>query len=325
MKKLTSPQSKLKNLRKKNRQSSDLNPMALQNPDTDVFLPTERTKRLRLPSTKYSHREIAGKFTHNLLSVALPLAVYVLVAIFHLSWLALILILLSKWQIFVVKPRFWWANLKFSAVDLIFKLSVLLLMVQSQEKIDLLINKSSLPLHLLQATLVTLYLFWNTYLRKLSSSKGMLFQSLASQGIGLISVAWLAGFSVNTLPIPIIIGLTWIITYASAQHSMYAFEETAIPQLAGFWALFATSLSFLQYIWGQNFLFFSSLIYIPLMPFVVSAFSYLAATTHSYIEDTQNDEDISKVKLSQHKELLTKQAAAACIISLFLAVLIAAR
>jgi hypothetical protein len=61
------------------------------------------------------------------------------------------------------------------------------------------------------------------------------------------------------------------------------------------------------------------------MPFAVSGFAYLAASTHSYIEDTQNDEDISKVKLSQHKELLTKQIAAACIISLFLAVLIAAR
>jgi len=268
---------------------------------------------------------MAGKFTHNLLSVALPITVYILVSVFHLSWLALALILLSKWQIFVVKPRFWWANLKFSAIDLIFKLSILLLLVQSQAKIDSLINKSSLALHLLEALLVALYLFWNTYLRKLSTNTGMLIQSLAAQLLGFISIAWLAGFSINTLPIPIIIILTWTITYAAAQHTMYAYEETAIPQLASFWALFATSLSFLQYIWGQNFLFFSGLIYLPLIPFVVSAFGYLAASTHSFIEDTQNDEDISKAKLSQKKELLGRQATIACIISIFLAVLIAAR
>ncbi|MDQ5913578.1 MAG: hypothetical protein QG623_197 [Patescibacteria group bacterium] len=339
MKKLTKSKTKLKGIRRKDRSVNNngqaLTSSALQNINLNESLPSDKVKRLRLPSTKYSHREMAGKFVHNMLSIALPLAVYAIIKIFydrdeassHLTTftLAALLILLSKWQIFLVKPRFWWANIKFSAVDLIFKLSIVVLMVESQVKIGQLTNKNSLALHILQLMLVGLYLFWNIYLRKLSQAKGMLAQAMYAQVLGLLAIGWLAGFSTSSIPIPALILLTWVITYAAAQHVMYSFEETAIPQLAGFWALFATALSFLQYIWGQNFLFFSGLIYLPLIPFVISFFGYLASSTHSFIEDTQNDEGIPKIKLTQKKELLNKQAGIACLISVFLAVLIAVK
>ncbi len=187
--------------------------------------------------------------------------------------IAFALILLSKWQIFVVKPRFWWANLKFSAIDLIFKLSTLLLLILCQFKIDELVNKSSLILHLFQACLIISYLFWNLYLRKRTSAIGMLLQALNAQLSGLIAVCWLSGFVISTIPIPLLIVAVWVICYSAAQHALYAYEESAIAQLAGFWALFATLLTFMQLIWAQNFIFFSSLVYVPLMPFVVTGFA----------------------------------------------------
>jgi len=321
MKKPISPRKRLKA-----RKEAKLEPNtkgALVKKDIHADFELEKTRKFRLPSTKYSHREIAGKLTHHLLSFALPIAVYALVAIFHLWWLALILILLSKWQIFVVKPRFWWANIKYSAVDLIFKLSILSLVVQTQVKIDQLINKSSLSLNLMQILLILIYLFWNIYLRKRSQIKEMLAQALVAQFFGLVAVAWLAGFSTSAFPMPSLILLFWVITYSSAQHAMYAYEEAAIPQLAGFWALFATSLSFLQIIWAQNFLFFSNLIYLPMMPFVISVFAYLAASTHDYIELEQDNEEVPQTKQKKKRDLITRQAGFACIISLVLAVLIA--
>ena len=54
-------------------------------------------------------------------------------------------------------------NIKFSAVDLIFKLSILSLTIFSQIKIEALINKSSVSLHIMQLSLMLLYLFWNLY------------------------------------------------------------------------------------------------------------------------------------------------------------------
>jgi len=284
------------------------------------------TKRRRLvPTPKYSHREISGRFTHHVLSIALPAAVYSLVAIFYLPWIALALIILSKWQIFVVKPRFWWANLKFSAIDLIFKLSILALLVMAQFKIDALVTKSTLILTLLQLSLVGLYLYWNIHLRKQTSPTKMRLQALLAQLLALIAIAWGAGFSGPNTPISLALIASWIVCYSAAQHCLFAYEESAIPQLASLWALFATSLCFLQLIWAQNFLFFSQLLYIPLMPFVVSAFGFLAARTHAFIEDKQSDQDVPKVQIEREKQELNKQAAIAVGVSTFLALLIILR
>lgn len=281
----------------------------------------EITKKRILPATKYSQKELAGKATHHTLSVTLPVATYLMVAIFHLPWLALALVLLSKWQIFAVKPRFWWANLKFSAIDIIFKLSILGITLLAELKMDSLVNTKAFSLQILQVALAGLYLFWNLYLRKQTSPMHMRAQALLSQFLGLTLVAWASGFSGPDLPLALTVALSWIVVYSAAQHALYAYEESAIAQIASFWALVATSLSFLQLIWAQNFLLFSSLLYVPLMPFVISGLFFLGASTHSYIEDTQT-EDIPKTKLNQEKELLTKQAGAAVGISLFLALLI---
>lgn len=282
-------------------------------------------KRRYIPSPRYSHRETSGRFTHHALSVALPLAVYGLVAIFYLPWVALALIILSKWQIFVVKPRFWWTNLKFSAVDLIFKLSVLALLVMAQFKIDALVTKSTLILTLLQISLVGLYLYWNIHLRKQASATGMRLQALLAQFLALTAIAWGSGFSGPTVPLSLALITSWVVCYSVAQHCLFAYEESAIPQLASLWALFASSLCFLQLIWAQNFLFFNQLLYLPLMPFIISAFGFLAARAHSFIEDKQSDQDVPKVQIEREKQELNKQAVIAVGISTFLAVLIVLR
>jgi hypothetical protein len=308
------------------KQKRDLEPtIALATKAPDADLPSTKVRRIKVPTTKYSQREIAGKAAHHFLSVALPIAVYLLVAVFKLHYIAFGLILLSKWQIFVVKPRFWWANLKFSAIDLIYKLSTLLLLILCQFKIDELVNKNSLVLHLFQACLVISYLFWNLYLRKRTSSIGMLLQALTAQLSGLIAVCWLSGFVISTIPIPMLIVGIWIISYSTAQHALFAYEESAIAQLAGFWALFAATLGFMQLIWAQNFILFSSLVYLPLMPFVITGFAYLAAMTHSFVEDEQAETEVPKTQLNKKKQLIIRQSGIACLITIFLALLIAVR
>ena len=283
----------------------------------------QKTQSLKLPNLKYSHKETAGRYTHQLLSLTLPISVYLLVSKFGLPILALIAILFSKWQVFLVKPRFWWANIKFCAVDLIFKLSILSLTIFSQIKIEALINKSSVSLHIMQLSLMLLYLFWNLYLRTKTDPLKMLFQSLLSQFLGLTSLAWLSGFISPVIPIPLAILGAWLISYATSQHTLYAYEESAIPQLSSFWALISTTLFFLQIIWAQNFTFFSGLIYIPLLPIVTVGLGFLSAKVHSLIEDQQSSsKDVSKAQIERTKSALTQQGVVAVAVSLLLAILI---
>ena len=282
----------------------------------------QKTQSLKLPNLKYSHKETAGRYTHQLLSLTLPISVYLLVSKFGLPWLALVIILFSKWQIFLVKPRFWWANLKFSAVDLVFKLSISSLTIFAQFKIESLVNKSSISLHILQLSLVGLYIFWNLYLRTKTAPLKMLTQSLLSQYFGLTALAWASGFISPVLPVPVVISIAWLISYASAQHALYAYEESAIPQLASFWALTSTLLFFMQIIWAQNFLFFQGLIYLPLLPGVSTGLGILAARSHALIEDQQSSKDISKAQLERSRTALIQQGTIAAVISLILSILI---
>jgi hypothetical protein len=303
-----------------NESSKDL--AVVSNKDNASSFELEKPKRRLVPSAKYSHRELTGKITHHILSVALPIAIYILVAVFHLPWIALSLVILSKWQIFVVKPRFWWANIKFSAVDLIFKLSVLALVYLAQLKIDPLINRSPLVLEIFQLAVISLYLFWNIHLRKQTSPKGMRLQALLAQGLSLTAICWVGGFAGPTLPLSLTIIASWIVSYAAAQHILYAYEESAIPQLASFWALFSSSLIFLQLIWAQNFIFFSGLLYLPLMPAAVSGFALLAALAHEFIEEKQSAEDFSRAQIEKERQKLIKQVSISVGISAVLALLI---
>jgi peptidoglycan/LPS O-acetylase OafA/YrhL len=62
-----------------------------------------------------------------LFNILLPALVFVLVRAEFTS-IALAVILLSKWRMFAVRPRFWLANIRTNAVDLIVGLSALALM-----------------------------------------------------------------------------------------------------------------------------------------------------------------------------------------------------
>lgn len=276
----------------------------------------------KLPKPKYSHKESAGKSAHYLLSFLLPISVYLLVTKLNLPWVALLLVLASKWQIFIVKPRFWWTNLKFSATDLIFKLSTLALLVFSQIKLDSIINKGPLPLHALQISLTLLYIFWNLYLRRQSSPKKMLIQAQLSQFIGLVALAWASGFINPTLPVSLSLIGAWLISYASAQHTLYAYEESAIPQLASFWALTSSTLFMFQIVWAKNFIFFQSTIYLPLAPIVIGGLGLLLAKAHKLIEDQQSAKDFTKASLERRKNNLSQESVIAVGISLLICILI---
>src|SRR6478672_11374948 len=76
------------------------------------------------PTSGISH------FLHLAIVFILPAAVFILVQLDFVS-LSVLIILLSKWRIFAVRPRFWAANLRANAVDLMVGLSIVVFMVHS--------------------------------------------------------------------------------------------------------------------------------------------------------------------------------------------------
>src|SRR4051812_37606841 len=69
-------------------------------------------------------------FLHRALVLVLPAAVFALV-IANFAPLAAVVVVLSKWRMFAVRPRFWAANIRANSIDLMVGLSLVTFMANS--------------------------------------------------------------------------------------------------------------------------------------------------------------------------------------------------
>lgn len=182
------------------------------------------TNKLR-PAGGFSH------VVHLLFTVSLPLLVYVLVRL-SLIQLAVVLILLGKWRIFSVRPRYWPMLIRANAVDIIVGLSTVIFMI----------NTSS---SLLQLIWAVAYAMWLVLIKPSSSIFGVSLQALVAFAYGLnaIYLEWGASSAI------IMMIMVWIVCYSVARHFFSVFDETHSGFLANVWALFGASLAWLLSHW----------------------------------------------------------------------------
>lgn len=164
---------------------------------------------------------------HLVLLVSLPIAAFVLVRL-NFVQIALVVIILSKWRMFSVRPRFWLTNIRSNAVDLTVGLSVVLFMSHSGNT-------------LIQVLWTTFYIVWLLVIKPASGLFMTAMQAFIAQFFGLTALylVWAAG--------PII-GLTFItgeICFFAARHFLDSFDEPYARMLAYFWGYFGAALAWL--------------------------------------------------------------------------------
>jgi hypothetical protein len=162
---------------------------------------------------------------HVGLSALLPLAVYILVRI-ELEQAALAIILLSKWRMLAVQPRFWWAHIRANAVDIIVGLSILAFMV-------------NIPDVSWQLVWTGMYVLWLLFLKPRTDILGISLQAFIGHifGLSALYIVW------NDAPLAVLIVGTWFIAYVTARHFFTSFEEPYTSLFAHFWGYFAASLT----------------------------------------------------------------------------------
>ncbi len=186
-------------------------------------------KFLRLRRTKQRGR-VAGAL-HWLLVASLPVLIYTLVLLDFVAFVFAI-ILLSKWRMFAVRPRYWPANIRANAVDLIIGLSVLVFMT----------NTSSMSWQLVWTIF---YSVWLIVIKPGSSIFKVTLQAGLGQVFGLMALFMgLGGASSFVL----VLGV-WAICYLSARHFFSAFDETRSSLLAHLWGYFAAALAWVLTHW----------------------------------------------------------------------------
>jgi hypothetical protein len=165
-----------------------------------------------------------ARIAHYLLLSILPLIVFVLVRI-QLPWVALGVVILSKWRMFAVKPRFWPANIRANAVDIIVGLAVLGFMTRTDSQ-----NW--------QIVWAVLYLVWLTFIKPSSRTLLIATQALVSLIAGL-GVLFLFG---DNWPALYLVSSAGIICYVSAHHFFDAFSEAYTRLLSYTWGFFGAGL-----------------------------------------------------------------------------------
>lgn len=163
---------------------------------------------------------------HYGLLLAFPAALFVLVRLSpYFVTLAYMLIFLSKWRMLAVRPRFWPANIRANAIDIIVGVSTLVFMTQAS---------GWLP----QFIYAALYACWLIFLKPGSNVLYTSLQALIGFFVGLMALylAW-GGESSYVL-----VFATGLLCYLAARHFFDSFDEPYARLLSFLWGYFGAAL-----------------------------------------------------------------------------------
>lgn len=157
----------------------------------------------------HKRRSRLSDFAYVILNVAMAVALLIAVRYGQSPWLAIGLVLLSKWRALAVKPRFWFANIVANMVDIIVGISVVVLMYAAAGE--------WLP----QIGLTLAYVAWLLLIKPKSNKKMVTVQAGVSVFMGItalatVSYSWDSFFFIIFL---------WLIGYTAARHLLGNYDE----------------------------------------------------------------------------------------------------
>lgn len=178
------------------------------------------------PTSGISH------FLHIFLVLVLPIAVFVLVSL-HFDALAYAIIVLSKWRMFAVRPRFWAANVRANAVDLMVGLSVVVFMTHNASVV-------------VQVGWVLAYAVWLLVIKPGKSIVMVTMQAFVAQlsALTALYLVWSDG------PVWGLTFLTGLFCFLAARHFLDTFDEPYAKMLAYIWGYFGAALAWLLSHWS---------------------------------------------------------------------------
>ena len=167
-------------------------------------------------------RGVAADLIHTLFNIVFAAAVIFLTAVFNTPWPAILLVVLSKWRVVAVRPRYWWANFLSSLPDLIFGVGIAVISWCCQQLGEgYALAGTSLPISSLavQIILGAIYAWWLVAIKPKHSETMVGFQALASQIIGLTAVFSVVG----GLPLLAVMTLSFVVAFSSARQAIGIF------------------------------------------------------------------------------------------------------
>jgi len=179
-------------------------------------------------------RNALSTVVHVLLNLALAVGSTALTLVSG-SWiLGVLLVLLSKWRVVAVRPRYWWLNIKANLVDFIVGASLVLL-----------VYYAGLELNIAHVLLTVIYAIWLVVIKPKSSELMTEVQAILAIFFGL-GAAVLIGANLDPLAIVV---CSFIIGYGAGRHVLIQSEDHDFSLITFVFGLLLAEVSFVLYHW----------------------------------------------------------------------------
>lgn len=219
----------------------------------------------------HRRRSLLSEIVYILLNVGLSVALLVFVWATGSPWLALLLVLLSKWRVFAVRPRYWFTHLETNMVDIIVGISTVMLLY--------LANQSSQQYTMIaQIIIAILYACWLLLLKPKAKRTAVVLQAgvamiLGTTALASVSYEWASS---------IVVLIMWVIGYSCARHVLASYSEVDVRLLSMIWAFVLAELGWLFYHWTIAYpIVFVPTLKIPQMTVIVLSLSFLAERVYA--------------------------------------------
>jgi hypothetical protein len=211
-------------------------------------------------------KSLLSETIYILLNIALGLTVLGVVWAINSPLPAFALVLLSKWRVLAVRPRYWFAHVQANMVDLIVSLSFVVLLYAAG-------GSGGRTVVVTQIILTILYILWLLVLKPRTRRALVVAQAAVALFIGTAAL-YMGAYE---WPSSVVVAMMWIIGYSSARHVLAAYSEDQLTFISFMWALLMAELGWLAYHWTIAYhLPFVSGIELPQVALVAIALGFMA-------------------------------------------------
>lgn len=171
------------------------------------------------------------------LNAGLAVALFAIIHISQAPWLAVLVMLLSKWRIFAVRPRFWFANLVANTVDIIVGLSVVVLLSAASSSL------------IAQVIITILYIVWLLFIKPRSKREIVAIQAGVAVFVGVTALS-IISFSWDSA---LFVLVMWIIGYVAGRHVLGSYDEPHTVLYSLIIALIFAELGWIGFHWSMGY------------------------------------------------------------------------
>ena len=237
-------------------------------------------------------KSLVSNFLYIALNVLFPFLILLTIRLTGSLLAAVILVILSKWRVFAVRPHYWLANIITNSVDTIVSIGFVIILYSIPE-----VAPQTL---IIQIVLTIIYIVWLLFVKPKSSLLFVRLQAeiaifVGASALFMVSYEW---------PAFVVVAIIWIMGYLAAYHVISNYDDKYLVLISLIYAFFFSEFGWLFYCWANgygpviinNFYLSQSSILMLLASVVMFRFYDIIGGNQSGGEDVSEDETKVKIK-----------------------------